>query len=120
MTKLLDFEFSDYDLVKNENIPTMKVKHWSSDGSYSLSPEWDKKQMMYSSVSSTDDGYDRGDLQDIADYFNSYDNLPEDYKEARKQAVEHLIKYNKRKIEESKEELVKLSSLQQEIGKPEV
>ena len=119
MTKLLGYHISDYDLVKNENIPTMKVKYWSSDNSYSLAPEWDKKQMMYSSVSSTDEGYDRGDLQDMADSFNNYDNLPEEYKEARKQAVEHLIEYNRNKIKESKEELVKLISLQQEIGKPE-
>jgi len=36
MTKLLGFDLSDYDLVKYENIPTMKVKHWSSDNSYSI------------------------------------------------------------------------------------
>lgn len=120
MTKLLEYDISNYDLVENRNIPTMKVKHWSSDNSYSLSPEWSREQRVYSSILSTDDGYTKEDLQDMADAFNNYDNLPKEYKKARQQAVEHLIKYNKSEIEESKEELVKLSSLQQEIGKPEV
>ena len=117
MTKLLEYDISDYDLVENENVPTMKVKHWGSDNSYSLAPEWSKEQRGYSSVLSTDDGYTKENLQDMADDFNNYDTLSDEYKEARQQAVDKLIEYNKREIEESKEELTKLISLQQEIGK---
>ena len=120
MTELLGFEFSDYDLVKHENIPTMKVMHWSSDGSYSLAPECDKEQRMYDSVLSTDDGYTKDDLQDMADDFNNYDNLTDEYKKVRQQAVPYLININKREIEKSKKELSKLILLQKKIGKQEV
>lgn len=120
MTKLLGFNLSDYDLVKYENIPTMQVKYWSSDNSYSLAPEWSARQMMYSSVLSTDDGYSKEDLQDIADEFNNNSALVEEYNKARLLAVNSLISYNKKKIKESKVELTRLVSLQQEMGKPEL
>lgn len=119
MTKLRGFTFSVYDLVENENIPTMKVMYWSSDNSYSLAPQWSKKQTMYDSFESTNDGYDREYLQELADDFNNYDKLPEEYEEARKLAVEHLIKYNKSEIKERNEDLAKLLSMQEKIGKPE-
>lgn len=117
MTKVLEYDISDYDLVENENVPVMKVEHWSTDNSYSLAPEWSGDQIMYSSVLSTDEGYTKEDLQDMADDFNNDDTLSDEYKKARKQAVDELIEYNKRKIKDSKEELAKLIFLQQEIGK---
>jgi len=116
MTKLLDFKFSDYDLVKNENIPTMKVKYWSSDNSYSLAPEWSGDQMMYSSVFSTDDGYSKEDLQDMADEFNHDSDLVDEYNKARLLAFSSLIEYNRNKIKEGKEALFNLIKERDELN----
>jgi len=116
MTKLLGFDLSDYDLVKYENIPTMKVKHWSSDNSYSLAPEWSARQMMYSSVLSTDDGYSKEDLQDIADEFNNNSALVEEYNKSRLLAVNSLIEYNRNKIKEAKEDLFNLIKERDELN----
>lgn len=116
MTKLLGFNLSDYDLVKYENIPTMQVKHWSSDNSYSLAPEWSARQMMYSSVLSTDDGYSKEDLQDIADEFNNNSALVEEYNKSRLLAVNSLIEYNRNKIKEAKEDLFNLIKERDELN----
>lgn len=116
MTKLLGFDLSDYDLVKYENIPTMQVKYWSSDNSYSLAPEWNARQMMYSSVLSTDDGYSKEDLQDIADEFNKDSNLAEEYNKARLLAFNSLIEYNRNKIKEAKEDLFNLIKERDELN----
>lgn len=116
MTKLLGFNLSDYDLVKYKNIPTMQVKYWSSDNSYSLAPEWSGDQMMYSSVFSTDDGYSKDDLQDMADEFNSNPDLVDEYNEARLLAFNSLIEYNRNKIKEAKEDLFNLIKEREELN----
>lgn len=116
MTKLLGFNLSDYDLVKYENIPTMQVKYWSSDNSYSLAPEWSARQMMYSSVLYTDDGYSKEDLQDMADEFNNNPDLVDEYNEARLLAFNSLIEYNRNKIKEAKEDLFNLINERDELN----
>lgn len=116
MVKLLGFNIYDYDLVKYENIPTMQVKHWSSDNSYSLAPEWSARQTMYSSVLSTDDGYSKEDLQDIADEFNNDSALVAEYNKARLLAFNSLIEYNRNKIKEAKEDLFNLIKERDELN----
>lgn len=116
MTKLLGFNLSDYDLVKYKNIPIMQVKYWSSDNSYSLAPEWSARQMMYSSVLSTDDGYSKEDLQDMADEFNSNPDLVDEYNESRLLAFNSLIEYNRNKIKEAKEDLFNLIKERDELN----
>jgi len=108
MAKVLGYDISDFDLVKYENIPTMRVMYWSSDNSYSLAPKWSPRQTMYDSIFSTDDGYSKEDLQDMADEFNNDYDLAGEYNKARLLAFNSLIIYNKNKIKEGKEDLDKL------------
>lgn len=117
MADVLGYNLSNYDLVKYDKAPKMVVNKWN-DGSLSLAPEYEKDQMFYSSVASTDDSpyLDRNDLEGMAEDFNNDPDLEEEYKDSRYKAVNDLIEYNTNCIKDKEKELHNLKELKLKLN----
>lgn len=120
MVKVLGLEFSNYDLADHEEVPTLVVKTWN-DYSITLAPEFDKNQMFYPHVATSEDTqyrwYDKSDFQDMADEFNNDPDVQVEWKMARRTALKNLIDYLKKNIEEDKQNEKKYSEMLNEMGR---